>query len=117
MYILYYVPEKYWNEGVGNKIIDVVVNLFGYYVASQLVNKTLGNKRLFFIGVILWEFIAYDIETLTITISNVNEVVLCHDSFYLVRNIVFRNRIIGFSPGGGIMHVLHILFHFTGRVA
>jgi hypothetical protein len=50
----WFVPEKYWNECVGNKIIDVVVNLFGYYVASQLINKTPDNKRLFFIGVILW---------------------------------------------------------------
>lgn len=51
----WFVPEKYWNEGIGNKIIDVVVNLIGYYVASQLVNKTPGNnKTLFFIGLILW---------------------------------------------------------------
>ena len=51
-------------------------------------------------------------------VSNVNKVILCHDSFYFVRNFVSRILINGFShPNGGIMHVMHILLHFTGTVA
>lgn len=30
------IPEKYWNEGLGNKIMDVVANLAGYYWASRI---------------------------------------------------------------------------------
>jgi len=50
----WFVPEKYWNEGIGNKIIDVVVNLIGYYIASRLVNKIQRSKTLFFMGLIIW---------------------------------------------------------------
>ena len=43
--ILYYftktywiIPEKYWNETITNKIIDVCANFIGYYLGSKLVS-------------------------------------------------------------------------------
>lgn len=30
------IPEKYWNETKENKIIDVCVNLIGYYLGSNI---------------------------------------------------------------------------------
>ena len=48
------IPEKYWNEGMGNKITDIFANLAGYYTASN-INKTNSNKnRFLFVGFILW---------------------------------------------------------------
>ncbi len=29
------IPEKYWNETIVNKIIDLFMNLFGYYLGSH----------------------------------------------------------------------------------
>jgi hypothetical protein len=51
----WFIPEKYWNEGTGNKITDIMANLTGYYIASRLVNKNPHvSKRLFYAGVVLW---------------------------------------------------------------
>ena len=35
----WFVPEKYWNEKIYNKIIDLIVNMIGYYIGSQLLHK------------------------------------------------------------------------------
>ena len=35
----WFVPEKYWNEGIGNKITDIVSNMAGYYFASTITQK------------------------------------------------------------------------------
>ena len=53
---LYYIakkywifPEKYWNENIYNKIIDIIINLCGYYVGSNsnnLRNKYIINTKL-----------------------------------------------------------------------
>lgn len=29
------VPEKYWNETLANKIVDLIMNLSGYYLGSN----------------------------------------------------------------------------------
>ena len=35
----WFVPEKYWNERIYNKIIDIIINMIGYYIGSQLLHK------------------------------------------------------------------------------
>ncbi len=35
-------PEKYWNENIYNKIIDLICNFIGYYVGSN--SNNLRNK-------------------------------------------------------------------------
>jgi len=42
----WFVPEKYWNERIYNKIIDIIVNMIGYYIGSQLLHKTKFLKKL-----------------------------------------------------------------------
>ena len=32
----WFVEEKYWNEKYSNKILDLIINLFGYFVGSML---------------------------------------------------------------------------------
>ena len=32
----WFVPEKYWNERIYNKIIDIIINMIGYYIGSHL---------------------------------------------------------------------------------
>ena len=32
----WFVEEKYWNEIHNNKILDLFINLFGYYVGSTM---------------------------------------------------------------------------------
>jgi hypothetical protein len=47
----WFVPEKYWNEGIGNKLIDIVTNMAAYYIGSNIVK----NKWIFFVtGTTLW---------------------------------------------------------------
>ena len=48
------IPEKYWNEGLGNKITDIIANLAGYYTASKMIENIPNDKILFYIGFILW---------------------------------------------------------------
>jgi hypothetical protein len=35
----WFVPEKYWNEEIYNKFIDIIINMIGYYIGSQLLHK------------------------------------------------------------------------------
>ena len=35
----WFVPEKYWNERIYNKIIDLIINMMGYYIGSKLFHK------------------------------------------------------------------------------
>ena len=47
----WFVPEKYWNEGIGNKLADIVTNMAAYSIGSNLVK----NKWIFFVtGATLW---------------------------------------------------------------
>jgi hypothetical protein len=32
----WFVEEKYWNEINNNKILDLIINLFGYFVGSTI---------------------------------------------------------------------------------
>jgi hypothetical protein len=32
----WFIPEKYWNETIYNKILDVVINMIGYYIGSHI---------------------------------------------------------------------------------
>jgi hypothetical protein len=51
----WFIPEKYWNEGFGNKVTDIMANLMGYYTASRLVNKNPNSGTLlFYLGSALW---------------------------------------------------------------
>jgi hypothetical protein len=34
----WFIPEKYWNERIYNTIIDIIVNMIGYYIGSQLLH-------------------------------------------------------------------------------
>jgi len=49
--ILYYltkkywvVPEKYWNENMFNKILDIILNLFGYYLGT-MIKLNIKNRK------------------------------------------------------------------------
>ena len=35
----WFVPEKYWNEKIYNKILDLIINMIGYYIGSHLLLK------------------------------------------------------------------------------
>ena len=30
------IPEKYWNEKINNKILDIMINMLGYYIGNNL---------------------------------------------------------------------------------
>jgi hypothetical protein len=30
------IPERYWNESMGNKLVDIVANVVGYSLGSRL---------------------------------------------------------------------------------
>ncbi len=30
------IPEKYWNEKIDNKVLDIMINMLGYYIGNQL---------------------------------------------------------------------------------
>ncbi len=34
------IPEIYWNERIGNKIIDIMCNLSGYFIGTK-INKNI----------------------------------------------------------------------------
>ncbi len=46
----WFIPEKYWNEGISNKITDIVANLTGYYIGSVTKYK----DQVFWIAFIIW---------------------------------------------------------------
>ncbi len=48
------IPEKYWNEGMVNKITDIVANVVGYYTASNIIQNNSNDKYLLYAGFILW---------------------------------------------------------------
>ena len=48
------IPEKYWNEGMGNKITDIIANIGGYYVASNIVQNNSNDKYFLYFAFILW---------------------------------------------------------------
>jgi hypothetical protein len=33
----WFIPEKYWNEKIQNSIIDICVNMLGYYLSSNSI--------------------------------------------------------------------------------
>ena len=48
------IPEKYWNEGIGNKLTDIIANLCGYSLASSVVVLSKYKEQVFCIAFILW---------------------------------------------------------------
>lgn len=48
------IPEKYWNEGMGNKITDILANVAGYYTASNIIQNNSNDKRFLYLAFILW---------------------------------------------------------------
>jgi hypothetical protein len=32
----WFVPEKYWNEHYTNKVLDVIINMTGYYIGNAI---------------------------------------------------------------------------------
>jgi hypothetical protein len=50
----WFVPEKYWNEEIGNKITDILSNVAGYYFASIITQHSANNKHLFCGAVVLY---------------------------------------------------------------
>ena len=46
----WFIPEKYWNEGVANKITDIIANIAGYSIGSVSKYKT----QSFWVAFILW---------------------------------------------------------------
>jgi len=56
----WFIPEKYWNEPIGNKITDIVFNLIGYSSASRLIEKDPQYFKLFYVALVLFLFtVAY----------------------------------------------------------
>jgi len=49
----WFIPEKYWNEGIINKITDVIANITGYYFASSIVTSKY-KEHVFYFAFILW---------------------------------------------------------------
>jgi hypothetical protein len=47
------IPEKYWNEGFGNKITDIVANISGYICANKVHNSKY-IMHFFYVAFILW---------------------------------------------------------------
>jgi hypothetical protein len=33
----WFVPEKYWNEKIYNSILDIIINMAGYYIGSNMI--------------------------------------------------------------------------------
>ncbi len=48
------IPEKYWNEGMGNKITDIFANVAGYYTANKVIRHNVNYKYFLYGGFILW---------------------------------------------------------------
>lgn len=49
----WFIPEKYWNEGIGNKITDIIANLIGYsFVRTEIVSKY--KSKALYIAFTLW---------------------------------------------------------------
>lgn len=49
----WFIPEKYWNEGIGNKITDIIANLAGYSIVSTtFVSRC--KSQAFYIAFLLW---------------------------------------------------------------
>ena len=32
-----FVPEKYWNEPLNNKIVDIIINIIGYFFGNLII--------------------------------------------------------------------------------
>ena len=39
----WFIPEKYWNEAIYNKIIDIIINMIGYCIGSYISSYILRN--------------------------------------------------------------------------
>jgi hypothetical protein len=52
----WFIPEKYWNEPIENKITDIGFNLIGYSLASQLIQKDPQYFRLFYVALGIFLF-------------------------------------------------------------
>jgi len=46
----WFIPEKYWNEGIANKITDIIANIAGYCIGSVSKYKI----HSFWVAFILW---------------------------------------------------------------
>ena len=31
------IPEKYWNEKLENKVLDIIINMLGYYIGNKII--------------------------------------------------------------------------------
>ena len=31
------IPEKYWNEKIDNKVLDIMINMLGYYIGNKFI--------------------------------------------------------------------------------
>jgi len=50
----WFIPEKYWNEGIANKITDIIANIAGYYMGSYSLVIRKYKGQAFWIAFILW---------------------------------------------------------------
>jgi hypothetical protein len=50
----WFIPEKYWNEGISNKITDIIANLTGYYIGSHSSFVSKYKAHSFWIAFIIW---------------------------------------------------------------
>lgn len=58
------IPEKYWNEGIANKVTDVIANLIGYSIVSYSAIISKYKSQAFCIAFMLWmSAILYSIQT------------------------------------------------------
>jgi hypothetical protein len=48
------IPEKYWNEGIVNKVTDIIANLAGYSIVSYSAFISKYKSQAFCIALILW---------------------------------------------------------------
>jgi len=48
------IPEKYWNEGVANKVTDVIANLVGYSIVSYSTVISKYKSQSFCIAFMVW---------------------------------------------------------------
>jgi len=57
------IPEKYWNEGNTNKVVDIIANLAGYSIVSYSAGISKYKNQAFCIAIILWvSIIIYSIS-------------------------------------------------------
>ena len=51
------IPEKYWNEGIVNKVTDIIANLAGYSVVSYSTIISKYKSQAFCVALILWMYV------------------------------------------------------------